>query len=220
MSKQKKLESAGKGTFVDAVLTMLDEGTGLRELNLRKVARRVGCAHTNAYNYFTSFEDVLWWSLRGVLERMVAAADGSDGNLIDAYVDFALDHPAWYRLIWTDLLKGDPPKGVAEYLPVPAGVLTRWIEERTGSVVDGPPANRQATGATTKHAETWDSGTTAESDVALKIRLLHGYLHGELSAITAGRVDGSRSELRERVLVGAARLFQLLFHMPYSNDPG
>lgn len=102
MSKQKKLESARKEAFIDAVLSMLDEGMSLRELNLRKVAKQVGCAHTNAYNYFTSYEELLWWSLKGALERMTAMVDPEHGGLTEAYVEFALDHPAWYRLIWLE----------------------------------------------------------------------------------------------------------------------
>lgn len=187
MSKQKKLDSAGKEAFVNAVLAMLDEGVSLRDLNLRKVARRVGCAHTNAYNYFTSFEDLLWWSLKGVLEYMTGMVDPDKGDLMRAYADFALDHPAWYRLIWLDPLSGDPPAGVAEYLPVPASVYTRWLRVRFGSGVD--PA-----------------------ELELKGRLLHGYLHGELAAITAGRLTGSRADLSGRVCSGAQELIRLLFN--------
>jgi len=187
MSKQKKLYSAGKDAFVKAVLDMLDEGASLRELNLRKVARRVGCAHTNVYNYFESFENLLWWSLKHALEHMASMVDPAQGDLVSSYVDFALDHPGWYRLIWLDPLSGNPPAGVAEYLPVPAEILTRWVEDRAGGA----------------------------SDTSEKIWIFHGYLHGELSAITAGRVTGRREELTERVISGAGRLFRLLFNTNY-----
>jgi AcrR family transcriptional regulator len=186
MSKQKKLTSAGKEVFIDAVLSMLDEGMNLRELNLRKVAKRVGCAHTNAYNYFTSYEDLLWWSLKGALERMASMVDPDRDDLTEVYVDFALDHPAWYRLIWLDPLGGEPPAGVAEFLPVPGRVYTRWLAARTGTAISG-------------------------EELETKARIFHGYLHGELAAIAAGRVAGPEEELKKRVLTGAALLFDLLF---------
>jgi len=34
---------------------VIDKEEGLRGVNLRKIAREIGCAHTNAYNYFDSF---------------------------------------------------------------------------------------------------------------------------------------------------------------------
>lgn len=186
MSTRKKLESAGKDAFIDAVLTMLDEGMNLRELNLRKVAKRVGCAHTNAYNYFTSYEEMLWWSLKGALERMTANVDPEQDELTEAYVDFALKHPAWYRLIWLEPLGGDPPEGVAEYLQAPGREYTRWLSERAATKVSGEDLEAQA-------------------------RIFHSYLHGELTAVTAGRIAGSKQELKERILSGAALLFDLLF---------
>jgi len=186
MSKQKKLESPGKESFIDAVLAMLDEGTSLREINLRKAARRIGCAHTNAYNYFASYEELLWWSLRAALEAMTSSVDPETGDIPETYVRFALDHPAWYRLIWLEPLSGDPPAEVAEFLSVPAQLYTRWLTSRFGSSFTG-------------------------RELEIRGRVLHGYLHGELSAITAGRVTGTNKKMKERVLSGSALLIDSLF---------
>lgn len=182
MPRAKKLTSGGKDTFVEAVLEMLDEGVGLRDLNLRRIAARIGCAHTNAYNYFGSFEELLWWSLRGALERMTDGAGRSSGDLIDVYVDFALDHPTWYRLIWVEPLAGPAPAEVERYLRVPAEVFAAWAAR-----------------------DLWRGGP-APSEPELATRVLHGYLHGELSAITSGRVRGDRDELAKRVREGATLL--------------
>lgn len=210
MAKKSKLTSAGKDTFIAAVLEMLDEGTALRDLNLRKIARRIGCAHTNAYNYFASFEELLWWSLREALERMIAFAAGSGkmgsgkaaegktgdgtiettssggGNLMEGYIDFALHHPAWYRLIWIEPLGGEPPREVAEYLDVPGRLYTEWLADCTGM-------------------ETGDADLTANG------RILHGYVHGELAAISSGRARSGPENLRTELLAHTARLFALLF---------
>lgn len=185
MGRERKLASAGRESFVDAVLEMLDEGRGIRDLNLRSVAKRVGCAHTNAYNYFASYEELLWWSLRGALERMVDFTDPESEDLITGYIAFALEHPAWYRLIWLDPLGGEPPVAVKEFLRVPAGVFERWVAEHLGG------------------------GRTIDLEQAT--RILHGYLHGELAAIVSERLAGSRSELSERVRSGADALIRALF---------
>jgi len=185
MGRERKLALPGREAFVRATLEMLDEGTGIRELNLRAVAKRVGCAHTNAYNYFASFEELLWWSLRGALERMIAFADPAQDDLIARYVEFALEHPAWYRLVWLDALGGTPPGEVAGFLRVPADVFARWVNERLGR------------------------GQGVDPDLAT--RVLHGYLHGELAAIVSGRVAGTGDELRERVRSGASALIRALF---------
>lgn len=200
MARKSKLTSAGRDAFISAVLEMLDEGTALRDLNLRKVARRIGCAHTNAYNYFGSFEELLWWSLREALERMIAFAAGDEGaaagtdettapgggNLMEGYVDFALQHPAWYRLIWIEPLGGEAPREVAEYLDVPSSLYTEWLAAYTGL-------------------------EKSDAELAAGGRILHGYVHGELAAISSGRVRTRPANLRAEVLTHTARLFALLF---------
>jgi len=185
MGRERKQSSVGREAFVGTVLEMLDEGVGIRELNLRAVARRVGCAHTNAYNYFASLEDLLWWSLRGALERMVGFADPATDDLVARYIEFALEHPAWYRLVWLDPLGGPPPGEVAEFLRVPADVFARWVALRLGGGGD--------------------------VELELATRVLHGYLHGELAAIVSGRVTGGPDELFGRVRSGADALVRALF---------
>lgn len=191
MGKKRKLGSSGKDLFIHTVLEMLDEGTSLRDINLRKVARRIGCAHTNAYNYFESFEDLLWWSLRAALEHLVSMT-GDEGenmgkhSLMELYIDFALAHPSWYRLIWMEPLGGTPPAEVKEYLKVPSRLFSRWLVE-------------------------YFSGDPNDPDLAAGGRILHGYVHGELSAITTGRVEGTAKELKRQIMEHIERLFQRIF---------
>ncbi len=192
MVKQKKLISTGRGDFVDAVLQLLEEGVSLREMNLRQVARRIGCAHTNAYNYFASYEELLWWSLKAALERLAAASDPVHSDLIETYIDFALDHPAWYRLIWLDPLAGSPPEEVTAYLPEPSRFFLEWLASTLGSSPD-------------------------DQQVVNGARILHGFIHGELSAISANRIDDSREHFKEQLLQNAGLLYSLLFERPYPN---
>lgn len=62
-----------KAKFIAALLELLDEEHTPRSVNLRQISRRIGCAHTNAYNYFDSFESLLWHSLAEIIQKMIAS---------------------------------------------------------------------------------------------------------------------------------------------------
>ena len=111
-------------TIVETALAMIDEERGIAGLNLRRLARVLGCAHTNIYNYFAGMEELLWECVAEASRRMMAvvldaidAADGTDKvkSLCEAYLDFYLGHPGLFRLIWLeDLDGGRPEKDVSE----------------------------------------------------------------------------------------------------------
>lgn len=195
MGKQRKYTSAGKELFVSALLEMLDSGTGLRELNLRKVARRIGCAHTNAYNYVASWEELIWWALKEALERMIAPTLEGEKDPFEASVDFALNHPGWYRLIWLEPLSEPPPQEVLDYLPEPANLFTRELQ-------------RMLVAYRGKEPEIW------ADPLEQKARILHAYLHGELSSICSGRSMEDSAKSRQMILADVRFLFQKLFETP------
>ena len=186
MVKRKQGESTGRDEFVEAVLEMLDEGVQLYALNLRQVARRVGCAHTNAYNYFSSFSEMLWWALREALERLMSSTGRNNTDLIDVYIDFALEHPAWFRLIWLDTLGGSPPREVADFLSEPSDLFLSWLAGKLNLPKDDEHVVRGA-------------------------RMLNSFLHGELVAFTTGRLEHSTSEFREQLISNTDMLYELLF---------
>ena len=214
MSKQKKLDSPGRDRFVDAVLEMLDEGLGVREINLRTVARRLGYAHTNAYNYFASLEELLWWSLREALERMVqgddASRSGPDQDPLGTYIDFAIEHPEWYRLVWLVPLNGPPPPEVLAYLPVPGRKLVGWIEDRLRGHGDAG-SHRADAGAI-------EANAIEANAIEAGARILHRYIHGELAILTTGRVLEPKPLFRQALLDNTDRLFRQLFGMPRMRE--
>lgn len=196
-SVKRKGHQTNKDSFVDTVLQMLQEGLMVREINLRQVARRLGCAHTNAYNYFSSFEELLWWSLMEAMKRMVAMAEipqlgnahpdySSGKNIIETYIRFALDHPAWYRLIWMEPLSGTPPQEVSDYLSVPGRILNGWL---AGTITSPLP----------------------EEELHQRSRILHSFLHGELSKITTGRVTDNDEHVYISLIERTKRVYNMLF---------
>ncbi|WP_460053719.1 TetR/AcrR family transcriptional regulator [Spirochaeta dissipatitropha] len=191
-----KRNTIGKQAFIDAVLELLDQGISLRELNLRAVARHLGCAHTNAYNWFSSQEDLYWHCLGAALDRLTAPFELrttaeipgplEDGSLFDVYVRFFTQHPAWFRLIWEERLEGPPPASVQPSLGKPRPIMAAWLDQyRKPDVTD--EALEEAG------------------------RILHAYLQGELSAMAAGRTDLSLPENRPEAIIQRARtLYSLL----------
>ncbi len=88
-----KTTTIGRQAFIDEVLRLLDEGVPIRDLNLRRVAKELGCAHTNAYNWFKSQQELLWFALGSALEHLIALMPedrmpllSEPGNLIERYV--------------------------------------------------------------------------------------------------------------------------------------
>ncbi len=106
--------------FVQTTLELIVESGGSLGVNLREVARRMGCAHTNVYNYFDSFDDLLWTSFRRVLDDYGAAwmKDLSDEQtpderltrLLTNLVTYPQENPGLYRFIGSDPISaGDFP---------------------------------------------------------------------------------------------------------------
>lgn len=176
-----------KEQFITTALDMLQEGTPVRNMNLRQIARRIGCAHTNAYNYFSSYEELLWHALVRAQKLMIEEAYITERtteypDLICAYVDFALSHPSWYRLIWTEPLSGSPPEGLLEQMRRPSRIFNAWIEQISGRTEDN-----------------------------IRIAsMLHSYLHGELIKIVSRRVLVPESDVRTHIIERAQYMLQML----------
>lgn len=190
-------ETLNRTSFTTAVLQMLDDGARVRTLNLRAVARTVGCAHTNAYNYVASWNELLWWSVAAALNVLIDSVDAEDADLLDAYITFGVTHPAWYQLIWMEPLRGEPPEAVRVALARPSHRFAQWLAARTG------------------HLKVDDDA------LAMAARMLHGFMHGELSAWVAGRFghpDGASPDAanaREQMNHGARALWNLIFKENY-----
>lgn len=98
-------------------------GPGLAGLSLRDLARRIGVSPTAPYHHFKSKADlvaVLISDALGNLEgAMLAALEGIDDPAEQlqaigvAYVLFAVDHPALYRLMFRPELCPDVPRPVS-----------------------------------------------------------------------------------------------------------
>ena len=88
------------------------------DLGLREVARAVGVSATAVYRHFPDKGALLEALAREGFERLAAAQAAAAAGAANrtagfnqmgrAYVAFALDHPGWFRLMFSYAPKGDP----------------------------------------------------------------------------------------------------------------
>src|ERR1035437_9524560 len=100
----------GRDSLVECAVALIDEQGGTQGVNMRAVAARAQCAHTNVYNFFENYEALLWAALGMALDRHVryimdrigsSRAKGLNAYkiLLHSQVDFARDHTGLYRFI-------------------------------------------------------------------------------------------------------------------------
>lgn len=182
-----------KQALLQATLQEIEEIGSSEQLNLRQVARRAGCAHTNVYNHFEGVAGLQWAALDEALHLLVGSCSAAAERerevrarfeaVLDRYVSFALEHPAWYRLVWLDVV--DPPSHAdAQLLRLPETLIRHSL---SGVLALEPEADaaRQAT------------------------EQVHGYLHGALMKLIGGRHTwGTVEDARSDIFAGVDRLVE------------
>jgi AcrR family transcriptional regulator len=187
--------------LVDALLEMIDQGNDFGELNMRKLARQVGCAHTNIYNYFATWEELKWFTLaralEGLLEQLPKERAGEGAahpaepedqeSPVAIYIRYGLTYPERYRFVWLDPITGPPPPEVAEALTRPGRAFLRWLEASLRR--DAPELVPQA------HSIG---------------RYLHAYMHGELAFGVAGRIRTQQPQSAAELTAQTATLYRTI----------
>jgi len=181
---------------VAATLDLILENGGCRGVNLRAIAARAGCAHTNAYNYFDSLEDLFWAAvLRAVelqladaarLEQTPAAAADPLRDFLAGQVAFAQAHPGLYRLFWLESLDGAPPPAVLQRLGEARALWVRHLGGRLEQL-------------------------RSRTDPAWAGQIVHGYFHGEVCKLIGRRAFVPKSaDDRDRIVAHTLALTDLV----------
>jgi AcrR family transcriptional regulator len=182
--------------LIEITVNLIDENGGLQGVNLRKIAKLAGCAHTNVYNYFQNFEGLLWAALERVLERWLQYTEEREqttpdlepdtflANVIASQIDFALEHSGWYRFIWLESLSGSPPPEVIEILQKMQINFINMLKTLSIDTPDHEYMERVST-------------------------IIHGYLHGEICKVINERAS-RREKYRSNIIVNTQTLLKLL----------
>lgn len=110
--RRKNPESPMAKKFVSTMIEMIEERNGTYPVNLREVAKRIGCSHTNVYNHFDGFDGLILSTLAQVIAMMnnhintqISDEKTAIENYkawIDGYIDFAINHVGLYRFLTAD----------------------------------------------------------------------------------------------------------------------
>jgi AcrR family transcriptional regulator len=182
--------------LLDCTLDLIDERGSSRGVNLREIAKRAGCAHTNAYNYFYNLEELFWYALARLLKRMerymvekvgiVYDSDQYFEKFILSQIDFAFEHPGWYRFIWLEHISGSPPR-----------VVTRYWEKISADFV------------LVIFALSRKKLSQQQSECVAQI--IRGYIHGEICSMLSGKMhQGERDRMQSKIIENAQTLLKAL----------
>lgn len=188
--------AATRQRFIELALELIEHNGGCRGVNLRTIAARAGCAHTNLYNYFVSLEALFWAAVDHALERVAAytrdtleVAEGREGTFaqfLAVQFDYSREHPSLYRLVWLEPLEGEPPPAVLQRLDA---MRQLWIRQIM--------AHMKAPASPAIYA--WAG------------QIIHGYFHGELCKLIGRRTFVPPSEdARARIIGNTLRLAELV----------
>ena len=178
--------------FIDETVALIAETGGSQGVNLREISRRIGCAHTNVYNYFASLDDLMWAAFHRTLWRYgehlgrgldeALAPRDYFHQLVTNLASFPLEEPGLYRFIGSDPIDVDaiPP----EILDSVVG-LKGWLVDVFKAIAE------PVMGA-------------AEAEELCNIT--YGYIDGETLNQINGRVVPGE-DIGARVVVNAMRLF-------------
>jgi AcrR family transcriptional regulator len=189
---------------VETALELMKRKSDLRSLNLREIARTLGCAHTNLYNYFPRYNDLLWEAHAAVqeifmetLEKKLSKASDAELRLayfFEAFAETYLDSKGWFRLMWQEPVSGERTKRDIEATENVNKMMIRHISEIWKEL----------------------SGVIPDAD-AIK-RVLHNthcYIVGEVSNYLSGRgLIENEAELKSHIIREAINIFKLCLSNP------
>ncbi len=181
--------------LIEETLALIAERGGSQDVKLREVARRVGWAHTHVYNYFASFEDLLWEAFRRTLrlyaEHIVRDLDDSlrpadyFRRLVTNLASFPQENPGLYRFIGSDPI--DVERIPGDILDT-VSTVKKWLFDAFQALC-GPTVN--------------------PTDAAEFCNITYGYIDGEMFNYINGRVVPGE-DIPGRIVTNSVRLLSLL----------
>ncbi|MBV7271490.1 TetR/AcrR family transcriptional regulator [Clostridium sp. PL3] len=113
-------KNISKEQIIETALDLIKTNQDIRSINLREIARALGCAHTNIYNYYPSLVDLLWDLHVAIQESFIVDLSSrlekvqeSELKLycfFESVINVYLIHTGWFRLVWVDYIGTDRPE--------------------------------------------------------------------------------------------------------------
>ncbi len=183
-----------KDRVIETALTLIDQGE--TKINFRDIARELNCAHTNLYNYFDSFDALLWEAQETIMLRLqsdienglnsAAEPEAKLAAFFRAFVDFYLAHKGWFALAWFASLGSPRPK---HHYDLTVSTVDDMIQSLSS-------ISRQMSGK-----------TVSEEEMRFMLHNVHCYIIGELSIYFSGRsLLRDEAQFRTHVNTQAAKM--------------
>lgn len=193
-----------KEQIVETALELMKKRRDSLRLNLREIARTLGCAHTNLYNYFPSYNDLLWEThaalqdvFLGTIIRKLETANTPELRLsyfFEAIVDMYVSNEGWFRLSWHEYIGGERPPQDIEATQRANSEINRCV------------------------SEIWSELSGAYPDAEQTQRVLHNthcYIIGEISNYVFGRgLIQNEVEFKAYITHEATHMFKLCLLNP------
>jgi AcrR family transcriptional regulator len=188
-----------KEQIIETALDLMKNKSDLRGLNLREIARTLGCAHTNLYNYFPSYNDLLWEThatlqeiFMDMLIKKLNAANTAELRLayfFEVFIDLYIDNKGWFRLAWHEYIGDERPQRDIEVTEATNKALNKYISEIWKEL----------------------SGEYPNADTTRRVfHNTHCYIVGEISNYLLGRgLIENEAELKAYIIHEAIRMFKL-----------
>lgn len=162
--------------ILNVTLDLLKDQENIRNVNLREIARCLGCAHTNLYNYYSDLDQIFWAALDLVLQRLETCLTANLNQQPDKkdriktfysrFIDFYLENPGWFRLTWLEKLEGQRSQENIN-------LTNQTVAVFTGTLAD-------------LYKDVYGADLPREQ-VKYILHTVHCYLHGEISIFLSGR---------------------------------
>lgn len=184
---------------IDTVLELLQNNSDIDKLNFREIARKLGCAHTNLYNYFSTYSDLLWESHSAILNNFMNTlkeqmnnASPSELRVVSFFkiiVNMYMDNKGWFRLSWHEYIKGERSEKDIETAKTANGILNGYAMDICKELFKECPD---------------------KNSVKQVLHNTHCYIIGEISNYLLGRsFMDSEAELRAYIVNEAVTMFKL-----------
>lgn len=188
-----------KEYIVMTALDLIRNRSDLRGLNLRELARTLGCAHTNLYNYFQSYNDLLWethtalhYKFMEILAEKLESANTVETRLIycfESLVEIYINNEGWFRLAWHEYIGGDRPQSDIEVTEKANKILSNYLSDIWKEIYGNRPNTEKLKSI---------------------LHNTHCYIIGEVSNYILGRgLIEDKTELKNYITNESIRMFKL-----------
>ena len=193
------MKKISKDQILDTTIEIIRYKKNLDDVNLRGIAREIGCAHTNIYNYFSSYTDLLWAANERLEKKLIVLLkkklsgdmeyEKKVEEVFETIAGIYLDNEGWFRFIWLYHIGDIRPESHID--------STNEVVEDLIEILEGISE------------VLWNIKLPREKFFGI-IHTIHCYIIGEITNyISERRIIEDRGKLKEHIAVRSKEMLSL-----------